>query len=287
MLTFWKYHGLGNDFVMFDGREESSSLLHFLTPKIIQSLCDRHIGVGADGVIVAGRASDDQYRMTYFNADGYQAEMCGNGLRCTVALLQELGEDMTRTNEILTGNSVILAQAMPDGSVRNTMPSPRFRGFEGIPSPTDPELISTINFEDRQFKGVIVSIGNPHFVVPRKVTLDELLTWGPIIEIHPEFPDRTNVQFVEFVDRSTIRLQVWERGVGRTLACGSGATASAVAAVALGKANAGQDIAVQMDGGTLSVNVSLDFRKIWLQGPAQFVFEGELTREGGWNGLVS
>jgi diaminopimelate epimerase len=286
MLTFWKYHGLGNDFVMFDGRDASTSPLRRLTPKIIQALCDRHTGVGADGVIVAGRASDDRYRMTYFNADGNPAEMCGNGLRCTVALLRDLGNDITRIIEIETGDSTILAQALPDGLVRNTMPSPRFRGIKGIPSPTNPKLITTINFEDRQFGGVIVSIGNPHFVVPEKITVDELLKWGPRIENHSEFPERTNVQFVEFLDRKTIQIQVWERGVGRTLACGSGATASAVTAVALGKVNAGQDIAVRMDGGTLSINVSPDFREIWLQGPAQSVFKGELTQEGGWHGLV-
>ena len=287
MLPFWKYHGLGNDFVMFDGRDKSPSPLHRLTPKIIQALCDRHIGIGADGVIVADQASGGHFRMTYFNADGRQAEMCGNGLRCIVALLRDLGEDMARINQILTSDSTILAQAMPDGMIRNTMPSPAFRGIEGIPSADDPQLISTITVGDRQFKGVIVSIGNPHFVIPAKITLDQLLVWGPRIETHPEFPHRTNVQFVEFLDRSNIRIQVWERGVGRTLACGSGATASAVTSVALGKVDAGKDITVEMDGGTLLINVSPDLREIWLQGPAKFVFKGELAREGVWHELVS
>jgi diaminopimelate epimerase len=261
--------------------------MHRLTPTIIQSLCDRHTGIGADGVIVAGRESADRYRMTYYNADGHQAEMCGNGLRCLVALLRDLGEDMNNITEIISGNSLILAQGMSDGSVKNTMPPPKFRGFETNPPTGDLALISTITVDGREFSGVIVNIGNPHFVIPGKVTHDELLTWGSKIETHPEFPNRTNVEFVEILDRNTIRIQIWERGVGRTLACGSGATASVATSVALGKVDADQDITVQMDGGQLSVNVSSDLRQIWLQGPAQFVFKGQLTQEGGWHGLVS
>jgi len=287
MLTFWKYHGLGNDFVMFDGRDKSVSPLDRLTPGTVQSLCDRHTGVGADGIIVVSRVSNTQYRMTYYNADGYEAEMCGNGLRCTVALLQDLGEDMSGTIEIITGGSTVLAQAQPDGSVRNTMPTPKFRGFQGIPPTADPRLISTIKLEDRQFKGVILSTGNPHFVIPEKISLDDLLTWGPKLETHPEFPNRTNVEFIEILDQLTVRVLIWERGVGRTLASGSGATASAATAVALGKADAGRDVSIQMEGGTLTINVSPDFREVWLQGPAQFVFKGELTKEGAWHGLVS
>jgi len=287
MVTFWKYHGLGNDFVMFDGRDKTVSLLKRLTPGIIQALCDRHTGAGADGIIVASLVSENRYRMTYYNADGYEAEMCGNGIRCTVALLQDLGEDMSRTVEIITGGNTILAQAQHDGSVRNTMPTPKFRGFQEIPSIADARLISTIVLEDRQFKGVILSTGNPHFVIPEKIALDDLLTWGPKLETHPEFPNRTNVEFVEIPDRRTVRVLIWERGVGRTLASGSGATASASTAVALGKVDAGRDISIQMEGGTLAINVSPDFREIWLQGPATFVFKGELNEAGGWHGLVS
>ena len=274
-LAFWKYHGLGNDFLMFNGLQDSESILHKLTPDIIISLCDRHTGIGADGIIVAGKTGAG-YRMTYFNADGYEAEMCGNGLRCTVALLTRLGENLTQETEIATGGRPVRAFVLPDGTVRNTMPAPKFRDISGIPE-----------INNQQFDGVIIDIGNPHFVINKKVSLEELLAWGPILEKHQLFPNRTNVEFIDVLNRSTVEILIWERGVGRTLACGSGATASVIAAATLGLVDLGKDIAVQMEGGTLSVQVSPDFQEIWLQGPAQFVFQGELTVEGGWHGLVS
>lgn len=278
-LTFWKYHGLGNDFVMFNGLQDAESILHRLTPEIIITLCDRHTGIGADGVIVAGK-TDTGYRMTYFNADGYEAEMCGNGLRCTVALLTSLGEDLTQETEITTGGGPVKAIALPDGSVRNTMPEPKFRNVFGYPKINDPTLRHIIDIDNRQFNGVIVDIGNPHFVIDRKVSLEELLHWGPILEKHQLFPNRTNVEFIETPDRTSVKIMIWERGVGRTLASGSGATASVVSAAALGLVDFEKDITVQMEGGTLTVHVSPDFREIWLQGPAQFVFQGGINFRG-------
>ncbi len=285
-LAFWKYHGLGNDFVMFNGLRDSESILRNLTPETIKSLCDQHTGIGADGIIVAGKTGTG-YRMTYFNADGYEAEMCGNGLRCTVALLTSLGEDLTQETEIATGGGPVRATALPDGTVRNTMPAPKFRDISGIPEINHPNLRHAVIIDNQQFDGVIVDIGNPHFVINKKVSLEELLAWGPKLEKHRMFPNRTNVEFVEIPNRNSVEILIWERGVGRTLACGSGATASVVAAAALGLVDLEKEITVQMEGGTLSVQVSSDFREIWLRGPAQFVFQGELTLEGGWHGLVS
>jgi diaminopimelate epimerase len=286
-LTFWKYHGSGNDFVLFDGLDASTSPRKRLTPEIIRALCDRHTGVGADGVIVAESAPDNAYRMTYFNADGHQAEMCGNGIRCLVALLRDLGKDMSQSTRIITGGGTLKAMALDDGTVRNTMPTPVFPDITGIPQPGMEGLLHTVEVNNRRFQGVIVNIGNPHLVIPERVSMDELLTWGPRLEHHPAFPNGTNVEFMEAVEHNTIRIQIWERGVGRTLACGSGAAASAVAAAALGEVDTSEDITVVMDGGNLSVNISPGFQDIWLQGPAQFVFQGTLTPEGGWHGLVS
>jgi diaminopimelate epimerase len=285
-LAFWKYHGLGNDFVMFNGLLDSESILRKLTPETIISLCDRHTGIGADGVIVAGKTGAG-YRMTYFNADGYEAEMCGNGLRCTVALLTNLGENLTQETEIATGGGPVRAIALPEDTVRNTMPAPKFRDISGIPEINDTNLRYTVIIKNQQFDGVIVDIGNPHFVINKNVSLEELLAWGPILEKHQLFPNRTNVEFIDVLNRTKVEILIWERGVGRTLACGSGATASVTAAAALGLVDLGKDISVHMEGGTLSVQVSSDFQEIWLQGPAQFVFQGELTLEGGWHGLVS
>jgi diaminopimelate epimerase len=285
-LTFWKYHGLGNDFVMFNGMQDAESILRKLTQETITSLCDRHTGIGADGVIVAG-TTDTGYRMTYFNADGFEAEMCGNGLRCTVALLTSLGEDLTHETEIATGGGPISAIALPDGTVRNTMPAPKFRNISGIPDINDPKLRHAVTIDDHRFDGVIVDTGNPHYVIDRKVSLDELLQWGPKLEEHQLFPNRTNVEFIGTPNRNSVEILIWERGVGRTLASGSGATASVVAAAALGLVDLGIDITAHMEGGALSVQVSSDFREIWLQGPAQFVFQGELTQKGDWHGLVS
>ena len=247
-LPFWKYHGLGNDFVMFNGLQDAESILRKLTPDTIVSLCDRHTGIGADGIIVAGK-TDTGYRMTYFNADGYEAEMCGNGLRCTVALLTSLGEDLTQETEIATGGEPVRAFVLPDGTIRNTMPAPKFRTVSGIPKINDPRLRHSVTIDNHQFNGVIVDIGNPHFVIDQKVSLEELLHWGPKLEKHQLFPNRTNVEFLDTSSLKSVEILIWERGVGRTLACGSGATASVVAAAALGSVDLGKDIMVQMEGG--------------------------------------
>ena len=167
------------------------------------------------------------------------------------------------------------------------MPIPVFRGIQGVPTPDDPNLMHTIDFDNRRFNGIIVSVGNPHVVIPETITLDDLLTWGPKIEHHPMFPDRTNVEFIDVIHSKQVKILIWERGVGHTLACGSGATASAVAAAALRKIHTGQDIKIIMEGGILTLNISPNYKDIWLQGPAQFVFQGELSEEGGWHGLVS
>jgi diaminopimelate epimerase len=279
-LTFWKYHGLGNDFILFNSLDDSESLLKRLTPNLIQSLCDRHTGIGADGIIIALPASEHDYRMVYYNADGYEAEMCGNGIRCLVAMLRDLGNDMSKVS-ILTGSGPIQAEALPNGLVRNTMPSPVFKGISKSQNVENPHFIHPITINHRTFNPVILSVGNPHAVIPELISLDELLTWGPLIEHYEMFPNRTNVEFIEIVSANQIKVLIWERGVGRTLASGSGATASACAAAALGKVTIGKNIEVIMEGGTLSVNISPDFKEIWLQGPAQFVFQGVLSDKGG------
>jgi diaminopimelate epimerase len=160
------------------------------------------------------------------------------------------------------------------------MPTPKFRDISGIPDINDPRLRHTVTIDDHQFNGVIVDTGNPHYVIDKKVSLDELLHWGPQLEKHRMFPNRTNVEFISTPNRQTVEIMIWERGVGRTLACGSGATASVVSAAALGLVDLGKDIMTYMEGGSLSVQVSPDFQEIWLQGPAQFVFRGELTQNG-------
>jgi len=276
---------------MFNGLEESDasdkseSLLERLTSDHIQSLCNRHTGIGADGIIVALPAPGYDYRMVYYNADGHEAEMCGNGIRCLVAMLRDLGKDMSKVT-ILTGSGPVQAEVLPNGLVRNTMPSPVFKGISGIPHIDNTQPTHAIEINHRTFNPVILSVGNPHAVIPESISLDELLTWGPLIEHHDMFPNRTNVEFIEVVGANKVKVLIWERGVGRTLASGSGATASACAAAALGKVSTGENIDVLMEGGTLSVRISPDFKEIWLQGPAQFVFQGELTEQGGWHDLV-
>jgi diaminopimelate epimerase len=291
-LTFWKYHGLGNDFILFNGLEEldssdkSESLLKRLTPDHIQSLCNRHTGIGADGIIVALPVPGYDYRMVYYNADGQEAEMCGNGIRCLVAMLRDLGKDMAKVT-ILTGSGPVQAEALSNGLVRNTMPLPVFKGISGTPRPDNPNIINTIDVNHRSFNPVVLSVGNPHAVISERISLDELLIWGPLIEHHKRFPNRTNVEFIEVVGANKVKALIWERGVGRTLASGSGATASACAAAALGKVSTDEIIEVIMEGGILSVRIFPDFKEIWLQGPAEFVFQGVLSEKGGWHGLVS
>ncbi|HEY3296595.1 MAG TPA: diaminopimelate epimerase [bacterium] len=274
-IPFSKYHGLGNDFILMEDRDRS--ITPTLTPPIIRFLCDRHIGLGADGILVRQPTSEADHRMVLFNADGSPAEISGNGMRCFVLFLKECGYGVDKDVTIQTGGGIQRARMVAEDSVEGTMPRPRFvRGAGSSTGNGKPELLD-LRARDKHFMVAPVNVGNPHGVIfgeERDIAFAE--TYGPVLEKHPAFPEGANIEFVNVISPIACRLVVWERGAGITLACGSGSTATACAGAALGHFEFNQPIAVIQPGGTLHITVSDTFSEIRQRGPAKFVFKGEV-----------
>jgi diaminopimelate epimerase len=279
-LRIWKYHGTGNDFVMLEDLEDERPL----SQELVAALCDRHRGVGADGVIRVTRGAEGtDFFMDYRNADGSLAEMCGNGVRCLGALVVERG--LTAATELEVGTRAgtkHLALDVDGLAVRSVtvgMGSPSFaRGEIPMLGPADePFLTEPFDVDGLTFKASAVSMGNPHLVlfVERDPDEVDVRTLGPRIETDPRFPDRTNVEFAAIQD-GAVRARVWERGSGETLACGTGACAALVAANEAGLVPARGE--VRFPGGTLIVERTE--REVLLTGPAERVFEA--TIDGAW-----
>ena len=271
MLSFTKMHSLGNDFVLLDGVRRP----FHLGRDHIQHLADRHRGIGCDQLIVAepGRNGAD-FSIRIFNTDGSQAEQCGNGARCFAKFLHDEGlTDQTRL-VVDTGSRLIQLEIEDDWQVVVDMGAP---GFEPGALPFDAQDEANVYQLDVAGETVeisAISLGNPHAVL----LVDDVDTapverLGPAIERHSRFPQRTNVGFACPITRSKIRLRVWERGVGETLACGSGACAAAVACHRLGRID--EEIEVELPGGIASVRWSGQ-GPVFLRGPAVTVYRGEL-----------
>ena len=279
IIEFTKYHGLGNDFILVDNRLSSSPLL---TPEQAVQLCDRHFGIGADGVIFAlpGDNGTD-YTMRIFNSDGSEPEMCGNGIRCLARFLADLtGVDTTRpvTYTINTLAGVITPEIMPDGQVKVNMGLPRLLAAE-IPTTltaADSKVINQpLEVAGKTWQVTCVSMGNPHCVTFVENVADiPLETIGTEFEHHPVFPQRTNTEFIEVVRSNYLKMRVWERGAGITLACGTGACASLVAGVLTGKCD--RLSTVELPGGLLQIEWSKTDQRIYMTGPAERVFTGNL-----------
>ncbi len=244
-------HGAGNDFVVVYRTDLPPSA----GPSDAVAICDRRTGVGADGVLVVG---DDPPSMEVWNADGSVAEMCGNGLRCVVRRLVEDGRwPGGGDGAVQTGAGPVHAELAGGDEVKVGIAVPRL--IDGDPVDVD------------GVRGHRVDLGNPHFVV---FTDDDLMTFGPRLEAHPAFPDRTNVEQVTVRPDGALQMRVWERGVGETPACGSGACAAAVAAAATSRVS-GRVIDVWNPGGRLRVHLpGFDGGQVELQGPAVTVFRG-------------
>ena len=271
MLSFTKMHSLGNDFVLLDGVRRP----FHLGRDHIQHLADRHRGIGCDQLIVAepGRNGAD-FSIRIFNTDGSQAEQCGNGARCFAKFLHDEGlTDQTRL-VVDTGSRLIQLEIEDDWQVVVDMGAP---GFEPAALPFDAQDEANVYQLDVAGETVeisAISLGNPHAVL----LVDDVDTapverLGPAIERHSRFPQRTNVGFACPITRSKIRLRVWERGVGETLACGSGACAAAVACHRLGRID--EEIEVELPGGIASVRWSGQ-GPVFLRGPAVTVYRGEI-----------
>ena len=276
-VSFTKMHGAGNDFVVFDGVNQRVNL----TTAQIRRLADRRFGVGCDQVLLVERpgASGADFRYRIFNADGGEVEQCGNGARCFVRFVRDRG--LTQKDEIAveTLGGLIRPRLEPDGEVSVDMGAPRFDPREEpFEAPARAPLYD-LEVDGQTAQVSVLSMGNPHAVqlVP-DVDLAPVNTQGAKIERHPRFPKRVNAGYMQVVDRRRIRLRVYERGVGETLACGSGACAAVVAGRQRGLLD--DTVKVTLPGGTLTVSWEGEGKPVRLAGPAVTVFEGTLDLDG-------
>jgi len=282
VLQFSKYQGLGNDFLMLDGRNATSTAFCFeLTPGRIQRLCDRRFGVGGDGVILALPPREGgELRMRIFNADGTEPEMCGNGIRCLARFLADSdGDQPGREWQIETLAGTIVPGLEAGGAIRVDM-GPPF--LEPASVPTTLEIgESAIPQGELEVDGEIffvgaAGMGNPHVVIPvADVQAIDLERFGSALEVHPAFPAKTNVHFVQALNPRHLVMRVWERGAGPTLACGTGACATLVVCHSLGIAD--RQARLDLPGGPLEIAWDAATGHVFMTGPAEAVFDGVVS----------
>lgn len=283
-LAFAKYHGAGNDFIMVDNRADDRRIHDALSQETIANLCRRAHGIGADGLIqVIKHDGEIPYTMGYFNADGTPAEMCGNGLRCTLQFLADLGEPVREMAEvgIMTGSGPIKVRFANEELIQVSMPIPSF-------TPRDAHIVAKEEVIHQQFEvpglgdpvtGTAVGVGNPHFVMYNNDMWegDDVHAIGSRLMVHRDlFPEGVNVGFARKEAPDTLALVVYERGCGPTLACGSGAIAAVAAGIREGKFEQEQAVKVRMPGGDLKVTIGPDWTYAILEGTATRVFEGSV-----------
>ena len=272
-FRFSKMHGLGNDFVVIDGVRQAIAL----TPAQIRFLADRHFGVGCDQLLLVERPThpDVDFRYRIFNADGGEVEQCGNGARCFVRFVHEQGLTETREIRVETLGGVISPRLEADGTVTVDMGVPVLEP-ERIPfASTSAEVVQPLEVDGGSIEITAVSMGNPHAVqVVADVDAAPVAAQGASIEAHPRFPQRVNAGFMQVVGRQQIRLRVFERGVGETLACGTGACAAVVAGVLRGQLDS--PVRVETRGGVLTIAWQGVGTPVSMTGPAVTVFSGEI-----------
>ena len=284
MLQFSKYQGLGNDFILLEGRSgQLSAEVCEPDPAWVRRLCDRRFGIGADGIILAlPPLAAGELRMRIFNADGSEAEMCGNGIRCLARFLADSdGDGAGRTWRIETAAGMIIPTLLADGQIQVDMGRPCLQpeqvpttlpmGAAGLPQ-------GEVELDGRRLALAAAGMGNPHVVVPvddlEQIPLER---WGAVLEVDPLFPAKTNVHFLQVLSPSRLQIRVWERGAGPTLACGTGACATLVAAHLLGFAESTAE--VLLPGGPLTISWPARSGSILMTGPAEAVFDGVLVPE--------
>lgn len=274
-------HGAGNDYIYVD-----TSLYNIPDPGAAAILwSDRHTGIGSDGLVLIGRAdpAEADFSMRIFNADGSEAMMCGNASRCIGKYLYEKGMTRETSIRLATRSGIKVLRLHVDGrrvaAVTVDMLEPQL----DVPSQYVPATM--MPGEDRlsvggtEFRGTFVSMGNPHFVIfVDDVSTTDVALHGAMLERHSAFPNRCNIEFAQIVGDGSIRTRVWERGSGITMACGTGACATAVAAALTGRA--GRSSSIVMDGGVLDITWSDSDNHVYMTGGAEFVFEGEVGLEG-------
>ncbi|MDR1203506.1 MAG: diaminopimelate epimerase [Tannerellaceae bacterium] len=265
-VKFTKMHGAGNDYIYVN------TMIHPLEnpEELAVKWSMPHTGIGSDGLVLIGRSDVADFSMRIFNADGSEAMMCGNASRCIGKYVYDKGltDKLTISLETLSGIKE-LALSVDNGTVTEVTVD------MGIPVIDREEL--TLEVGGVKYTGTVISMGNPHFVVfTEDISCIDLPEVGPLLEYHPYFPNRTNVEFVQIMRPDKFRMRVWERGSSITLACGTGACATAVAGIVIGKI--GREPEVIMDGGSLRIRWDEVTGKVFMSGGATTVFEGEINR---------
>jgi len=279
MMKFTKWQGCGNDFVLFDCLQEDIENYAAAARKV----CDRHYGVGADGILVVLPSEQADFRMRIFNTDGSEAEMCGNGIRCFARYLYDFGLTKETRFTVETGAGILVPEIVLEGGqvkgVKVDMGEPHLlgekipvKGFDGRQV-----IDQTIQVANQDYRFTGVSMGNPHCVIfvedAEAFPIHEL---GHQFEIHEMFPRKTNTEFVEVRDRQHVRMRVWERGAAVTLACGTGSCATVVAGILNDKLDRNGETEVELDGGKLLIHWA-ENNHVFMTGPAELVFSGELA----------
>lgn len=276
-MKFFKYHGIGNDFILFDGVNRNV----LLDREFCKRICDRNFGIGADGVLYVLPGQDSDITMSIVNADGTIAEMCGNGIRCVAKYAYDHGlvDKKKFTINTLKGILEATVRLGKDGKVSTVtidMGAPvldcksvpvRFKKKQMINEP--------VTIAKTKMRGNAVSMGNPHFITFTKLSADKIKELGPKIESDRMFPKRTNVEFAS-VEDGKIKIKVYERGAAWTMACGTGACATTVAAALNGLVPFGKAVSVDLPGGRLRITVDKDLRFVKMEGPAEFVYTGKV-----------
>ncbi|KAG1671963.1 hypothetical protein FOA52_013335 [Chlamydomonas sp. UWO 241] len=282
-VEFWKYQGLGNDFILIDNRSSSEPMV---TPEQAAKLCDRNFGIGGDGVIFAlPPVGDTDLTMRIYNSDGSEPEMCGNGIRCLARFVADVDKAAPRKYKIHTLAGLIQPELLADGQVCVDMGEPVLDGPK-VPTTLAPTQGSTVVAQDlvvagKTWKVSCVSMGNPHALIytcdgkPIKIDELDLAAIGPLFESNKVFPAKTNTEFVEVLTRSHLRMVVWERGAGATLACGTGACATLVAGVLEGHCD--RSAQVDLPGGPLQIEWRESDNRIYMTGPAELAFSGKAS----------
>ncbi len=274
-MIFWKYHGLGNDFILLEDLELQAPT----GPEVVRRLCDRRTGIGGDGILYVRPDEEGDAFMKIMNSDGSEAEMCGNGIRCVAKHLYDFAIAPTERMRINTlGGMKEVTVKVTEGEVSEAsvdMGAPRL-DCQDIPMSCEGQFIDgTVDVSGVQVKGTAVSMGNPHFITFQELTDQQVQELGPVIHSHSLFPRKTNVEFVRPRD-GRLDVTVYERGAGWTQACGTGACATAVAAGLRGLAPLGKNVTVRLPGGDLTIKVNKDLSMVRMTGPAVRVFQGEM-----------
>lgn len=278
MINFVKMEGLGNDYVYIDCTKYDDKKVEEIS-KMAKKISDRHFGIGSDGLILICKSDIADFRMRMFNSDGSEAEMCGNGIRCVSKFVYDNG----LTNKEQVNIETLAGIKKIDLTVENgkvvlatvNMGRPILEA-EKIPVISDEKPVKNLKLkaEDREFIFTCVSMGNPHAVtVIDDVVSFNIEKYGPILETNEKFPKKANIEFIQIIDKTHIKMRVWERGAGETLACGTGACAVCVSAILNDLVEKNEEINIELLGGTLKIRWD-DY--VYMTGPARTVFKGEI-----------